>query len=128
VKDQVELEGGLTAAHAAGTDALLLFPDGVTNAGRDLIAGFALHHKLPTVSGWDVYALAGGLVTYGPNMRTCYRQLAGYVDRALKGTDPATMPIELPTAFELIVNMKTARALGVKIPQSIAVRTDRVIE
>ena len=128
VKDQKELDAGLVAAHAAGTDALVLFPDGVTNTGRERIAAFALQHKLPTVSGWDVYAIAGGLVTYGPNMRASYRHLASYVDRVLKGGDPATMPIELPTIFELAVNLKTARALGVKVPQTVLVRTDRVIE
>lgn len=128
VKDQQELDAGLAAARAAGTDALVLFPDGVTNAGRERIAAFALQHKLPSVSGWDVYAIAGGLVTYGPNMRASYRHLASYVDRVLKGADPATMPIELPTIFELVVNLKTARALGVKVPQAVLLRADRVIE
>ena len=128
VNDQQELEAGLTAARAAGADALLAFPDGVTNTGRERIAAFALQHKLPTVSGWDVYADAGGLVTYGPNMRASYRHLASYVDRVLKGADPATLPIELPTIFELIVNLKTARALGVKVPRAVLLRADRVIE
>jgi len=128
VKDQAELDAGLVAAHAAGADALVLFPDGVTNGGRERIAAFALQHKLPTVSGWDVYAVAGGLVTYGPDMRASFRHLARYVDRILKGTDPAALPIELPTVFELVVNLKTARALGVKVPQSVLVRADRVIE
>ena len=128
VKDQQELDAGLATAQAAGTDALLLFPDGVTNQGRERIASFALQHKLPTVSGWDVYALAGGLVTYGPNMRASYRRLATYVDRVLKGADPATMPVELPTTFELVVNLKTAHALGVKVPQTVMLRADRVIE
>lgn len=128
VKDQPELEAGLAAAVAAGTDGLVLFPDGVTNAGKERIAAFALQHKLPTVSGWDIYATAGGLLTYGPSMRGAFRHLATYVDRVLKGADPATTPIELPTIFELVVNMKTARALGVKVPQAVLVRADRVIE
>jgi len=128
VKDQQELDSGLARAQAAGADALVIFPDGVTNAGRERIAAFALQHRLPTVSGWDVYAIAGGLVTYGPNMRASFRRLAGYVDRVLKGADPATMPVELPTIFELVVNLKTARALGVKVPQTVLVRADRVIE
>jgi putative ABC transport system substrate-binding protein len=128
VKDQQELDAALIAAQAAGTDALVLFPDGVTNLGRERIAAFALQHKLPTVSGWDVYAIAGGLVTYGPNMRASYRHLASYVDRVLKGADPATMPIELPTIFELVVNLKTARALGIKIPPVVLLRADRTIE
>ena len=128
VKDQPELEAGLAAAVAAGTDGLVLFPDGVTNTGKERVAAFALQHKLPTVSGWDIYAIAGGLVTYGPNMRASFRHLATYVDRVLKGGDPATMPIELPTIFELVINLKTARALGVKVPQTVLVRADRVIE
>jgi len=128
VKDPQEVEAGLVAAHAAGTDALVIFPDGVTNTGKEQIAAFALQHKLPTVSGWDVYAAAGGLVTYGPNMRASYRRLASYADRVLKGVDPATMPIELPTIFEMVVNLKTARALGVKVPPSVLLRADRVIE
>lgn len=128
VNDQKELDAGLAAARAAGADALVAFPDGVTNAGRERIAAFGLQHKLPTVSGWDVYAVAGGLVTYGPNMRASFRHLASYVDRILKGADPGTLPIELPTIFELVVNLKTARALGVTIPQSVLLRADRVIE
>lgn len=128
VKDQPELESGMAAAVAAGTDGLVLFPDGVTNAGKERIAAFALQHKLPTVSGWDIYAIAGGLITYGPSMRGAFRHLATYVDRVLKGADPATTPIELPTIFELVVNMKTARALVVKVPQAVLVRADRVIE
>ena len=128
VNDLKELDTALAAAQAAGADALMPFPDGVTNTGRDRIAAFALQHKLPTVSGWDVYADAGGLVIYGPNIRAAYRRLASYVDRVLKGADPATLPIELPTIFEPIVNQKTARALGLKIPQSVLLRADRVIE
>ncbi len=128
VKDQQELDAGLATAQAAGADALVMFPDGVTNVGRERVAAFALQHKLPTVSGWDVYAIAGGLVTYGPNIRASYRHLASYVDRVLKGGAPATTPVELPTIFELVVNLKTARALGLKIPQSVLLRADRVIE
>ena len=123
-----ELDAALAAARAAGAEALLSFPDAVTFQGREKIAAFALQHKLPTVSGWEDYAVAGGLVTYGPNLRAAWVHLAGYIDRVLKGADPATMPVELPTIVELIVNLKTARALGVKIPQSILIRADRVIE
>ena len=105
-----------------------MFPDGVTLAGRERIAAFALQHKLPTTSGWDSFVIAGGLVSYGPNLRASYHHLASYVDRVLKGADPATLPVELPTIFELVVNLKTARALRVKIPQAVMVRADRVIE
>ena len=128
VKDGKELDAGLVAAQAAGTDGLVMFPDGVTNTGKERIAAFALQHKLPTVSGWDVYAIAGGLLTYGPDMRASWKHLATYVDRILKGAEPGSLPIELPTIFELVINLKTARALGVKVPQSVLLRADRVIE
>ena len=123
-----ELEAALVAARAGGAEALVLFPDAVTVQGRARIAAFALQHNLPVVSGWETYAVAGCLVTYGPNLRASWVRLAGYVDRVLKGADPATMPVELPAIIELIVNQKTARALGLKIPQSVLLRADRVIE
>ena len=123
-----ELEAALVAARAGGAEPLVLFPDGVTVQGRARIAAFALQHKLPTVSGWESFAVAGHLVTYGPNLRASWVRLAGHVDRVLKGADPGTLPVELPTIIELIVNRKTANALGVKIPQSVLLRADRVIE
>ena len=123
-----ELDAALAAARAAGAEALVMFPDAVTFQGRERIAGFALQHKLPTVSGWEAYATAGNLVTYGPNLRASWVHLASYVDRVLKGGDPATLPVELPRIVELIVNRKTANALGLKIPQSVLLRADRVIE
>ena len=123
-----ELEAALLAARAGGAEALVLFPDAVTLQGRARIAAFGLQHKLPVVSGWEAYATAGCLVTYGPNLRASWVHLAGYVDRVLKGASPATLPVELPTIIELIVNRKTANALGLKIPQSILLRADRVIE
>lgn len=123
-----EIDAALTAARAAGADALLLFPDPVTLASRGRIAAYALRHKLPLVSGWDNYALAGGLVSYGPNLHEAWRSAGSYVDRILKGAAPSSLPIQLPTIFELVVNLKTAKALGIKIPQSILVRADRVIE
>jgi putative ABC transport system substrate-binding protein len=123
-----ELDAALAAARAAGAEALVMFPDAVTFQGRERIAAFALQHKLPTVSGWGSFAVAGHLVTYGPNLRSSWVRLAGHVDRVLKGADPGTLPVELPTIIELIVNRKTANALGVKIPQSVLLRADRVIE
>ncbi len=123
-----ELDAALEAARAAGAEALVMFPDAVTFQGRERIAAFALQHKLPTVSGWEAYATAGNLVTYGPNLRASWVRLASYVDRVLKGADPSALPVELPAIVELIVNRKTANALGLKIPQSVLLRADRVIE
>ncbi|MBI3371498.1 MAG: ABC transporter substrate-binding protein [Betaproteobacteria bacterium] len=123
-----DLDAGLTAAQARGVDGVVLFPDPITLSGAPRIAAFALEHKLPVVSGWYNYADAGGLVSYGPNLREAWRRVASHFDRVAKGADPATLPIELPTIIELVLNLKTARALKVKVPQSVLVRADRVIE
>ena len=123
-----DINAALAAARAAGTDSLLLFPDPVTLASRERIAAYALRYKIPLVGGWDNYALAGGLVSYGPDLREAWRRGASFVDRILKGAAPSSLPIEMPTIFELVVNLKTAKALGIKVPQSILVRADRVIE
>lgn len=127
-RDTQELRTALSAAQTAGAEALVLFPDQVTNPNRAEIAEFALRHRLPTVSGWSNYADAGHLVTYGPNLRDSYRRTAHYVDRILKGAKPGTLPVELPTTVELVLNLKTARALGIGVPRSVLVRADRVIE
>jgi len=92
------------------------------------MAAFALQHKLPTVSGWAVYAIAGGLVTYGPDRRASWKHLASYVDRILKGAETGSLPFEFPTLFELVINLNAARTLGAMIPQSVMLRVDRVIE
>lgn len=123
-----ELDAGLIAAQAQGVNGVVLFPDPITLSSAPRVVAFALQHKLPVVSAWYNYADAGGLVSYGPNLCEAWRRAASHVDRVAKGADPATMPVELPTIIELILNLKTARALGVKIPQSILVRADRVIE
>lgn len=128
VDDPQELDAALVTAKAKGADSLVVFPDGVTSGGADRIAAFTLKHKMPMVSGWDHYALAGGLVSYGPNLRATWRHAASYVVKVLKGADPASLPVELPTIFELVVNLKTARALKLKIPQSVLLRADRLIE
>jgi len=123
-----ELDAALVAAQAQGVDGVVLFPDPITLSGAPRIAAFALQHKLPVVSGWYNYADAGGLVSYGPNLREAWRRVASHFDRVAKGADPATIPIELPTIIEMVLNLKTARALGVKIPRVVLLRADRVIE
>ncbi len=123
-----ELDAGLIAAKAQGVDGVVLFPDPITLSSAPRVAAFALQHKLPVVSAWYNYADAGGLVSYGPNLREAWRRAASHFDRVAKGADPATLPIELPTIVELVLNFKTARALGVKVPQAVLLRADRVIE
>jgi putative ABC transport system substrate-binding protein len=109
-------------------EALLVFPDSVTLAHRQQIAEFAAKHGLPSVFGWREFVEAGGLMSYGPNRLETAKRLAVYVDKILKGAKPAELPVEQPTVFELVINMKTARALGLTIPPSILFRADHVIE
>ena len=123
-----ELDAALIAAKAQGVNGVVLFPDPITLSSAPRVAAFALQHRLPVVSAWYNYADAGGLVSYGPNLREAWRRVASHFDRVAKGADPATIPIELPTIIELVLNRKTANALGVKIPQSVLLRADRVIE
>jgi putative ABC transport system substrate-binding protein len=95
---------------------------------REQIAAFATKHRIPAISGWAQFAEGGNLMSYGPNLRETFRRLAFFTDKILKGVRPSDIPVELPTQFELVINLKTAKALGIKIPQSILVRVDRVIE
>ena len=87
-----------------------------------------MSRRVPVISGWAIFAQSGALCTYGPRLAESYRRLAYYVDRVLKGAEPATLPIERPTKFELIVNAKTAKVLNIAVPQSILLRADQVIE
>ncbi len=109
-------------------DALLVFPEGVTMTHRQQLAEFATKQRLPSVFGWREYAEAGGLMSYGPNRVETAKRLAVYVDKILKGRKPADLPVEQPTKFELVINMKTAKALGLTIPQTLLLRAAQIIE
>ena len=108
--------------------ALIAFSEGFVVENRDTIINFAMRQRLPLISGWAVMAKSGALLTYGPRLVESYRRTAYFVGRILKGTKPADLPIEQPTRFELVVNRKTADALGLTIPPSILARVDEVIE
>ena len=97
-------------------------------ARRKLIISLAARYKLPLVYPYRYWALDGGLISYGPNTHDPVRRAAGYVDRILKGEKPADMPVQAPTKYELIVNLKTAKALGLTVPQSLLSTADEVIE
>ena len=118
----------LAVAQQSRADAGIVFPDASITASNTTFAEFALRHRMPFVSGWSAFAEAGNLLTYGPNLLIVWRRVAYYVDRIAKGARPADLPIELPTTVELVVNARTATALGLKIPQSVLLRADRVIE
>ena len=108
--------------------AISLLADGFALQNRDRTIGFAMEHRIPVISGWPIFAESGALCTYGPDLRVSYRRLAYYADSILKGAKPADLPIEQPTKFELVLNLKSAKELGMTIPQSIVARADTIIE
>jgi putative ABC transport system substrate-binding protein len=128
VRNEAECDDALAAILKSHNEALDVFPDALLMRYSEKIAAFAAKNRIPAISGWAQFAERGNLMAYGPNLRDSYRRLATYVDKIVKGAKPADLPVELPTIVELVVNLKTARVLGVKIPQSLLVRADRVIE
>jgi len=110
------------------SDAVMLFPVQFVISNRGRIAEWAVRTRMPAISGWAQFAEGGNLMTYGPNLVDTYKRLAWYVDRILKGTKPAELPVELPTRVELVVNLRAAKALGISVPQSVLLRADRLIE
>jgi putative ABC transport system substrate-binding protein len=127
VRDAGEIERGV-AAFARSDNGGLIVTSGGTAFRRDLIIGLASRHKLPAVYPFRYYAKDGGLITYGPDPRDSVRHAAAYVDRILKGEKPADMPVQAPTTYELVINLKTAKALGLTVPPSLLARADEVIE
>jgi putative tryptophan/tyrosine transport system substrate-binding protein len=123
-----ELESAPERVLISGADAMIVYPDGTTLVNRVRIAEFAKKHGLPSMFGWREYADAGGLASYGANQRATYRRLAAYADRLLNGESPALLPVEQPTAFELVINMQTARQLELEVPPSFLARADDLIE
>jgi putative tryptophan/tyrosine transport system substrate-binding protein len=123
-----ELESAFAAMAKDPPQAISLFADGFAIQYRQNIVDFGLSNRVPVASGWPVFARSGALVTYGPHLQSSYARLAYYVDRILKGTRPSDLPIEQPTKFELVLNLKTAKALGILVPPSLLARADEVIE
>jgi putative tryptophan/tyrosine transport system substrate-binding protein len=128
VRHPKDLEPLFAAATRERADALLVFAHAFAFVHRDRIIELAARQRLPTMYGWREFVDVGGLMSYGPNVNTILRRAAGYVDRILKGAKPGDLPIEQPTKFELIINLKTAKALGLTIPPSLLARADQVIE
>jgi putative ABC transport system substrate-binding protein len=100
----------------------------LTLAHRDQIAALAVRHRLPAIYPQRLFVAAGGLISYGPDFFDQFRRAAGYVDRILKGEKPADLPIQAPTKYELVINLKTAKALGLDVPSTLLARADELIE
>jgi putative ABC transport system substrate-binding protein len=123
--DLSEIFAAITRERA---QALVAIPGPRTLRSRKQIADFAIRTRLPLIGGWAEYADAGSVVSYGPNRRDSVRHLAYFVDRILQGVRPADLPVERPTRLELVINLQTAKSVGVTIPPSLLLQADRVIE
>jgi len=127
VRSESELSAALADIARDRYDAILAFADGFTLSFAGRIAAFSLQQRIPAIDGWSPFARQGNFMIYGPVLEECYRRLAVYVDKIGKGARPGDLPIELPTKVELVINLTTAKALGINVPQSLLLRADELI-
>ena len=128
VRSAADIEPAFTRLREQRGDAVLLMPDGLFGTQRDQIVKLAAQHRLPAMYWGRFEAEAGGLMSYGPNGLETARQAAVYVGKILGGAKPGDLPVEQPTKFELVINSKTARALGLTMPEALLARADRLIQ
>jgi putative ABC transport system substrate-binding protein len=128
VRDAREIERAVTAFAGIQNGGLVVTASPSSTVHRDLIIALAARHKLPAVYFERFFVAAGGLISYGPDLLDQYRRAAGYVDRILKGEKAADLPVQVPTKFQVVINQRTAKALGITVPQSVLARVDEVIE
>jgi len=128
VKGEPELGAAFADIARQRDDAIVAFADGFTMTFASQIAAFSLQHRIPAIDGWAEFAEQGNLLIYGPVIQEVHHRLATYVDKIGRGAKPADLPVELPTKIELVLNLKTARAIGLRIPGTVLQRADRVIE
>jgi ABC-type uncharacterized transport system substrate-binding protein len=128
LRDASEIERAVSAFARSPNGGLIVAVSAASLTHRDLIIRLAAQHRLPTVYAYRVFVTHGGLVTYGPDIVAQYRRAAGYVDRILKGEKAADLPVQAPTKYELVINLKTAKALGLEVPPTVLARADEVIE
>jgi ABC-type uncharacterized transport system substrate-binding protein len=123
-----DFESAFQSGRTAGSEALIAVDSSRVFGERVQIAGFAAKNRTPTLAGFREFAQAGGLMTYGASLPDLHRRAATYVDKILKGAKPADLPVEQPTKYELVINLRTAKALGLTVPQSLLVRADEIIQ
>ena len=128
VHNDVEIETAIIALGREPGGGLVIIPDAITSAHLASITSAAAQNNVPAVYRYSFFARDGGLLSYGPDQVDLYRRAATYVDRILRGAKPAELPVQLPTKFEMVLNLKTAKALGLAVPPSIMLRVDEVIE
>jgi putative ABC transport system substrate-binding protein len=127
-RSPAELPTAFAAVTSNGAQALMAIGNPVNYKGRQLIADFALRRRIPSVFATSVFVEAGGFMSYAPSWDDLFRRAATYVDKILKGANPGELPVEQPAKFELVINLKTAKAIGLTVPRSILLRADRIIE
>jgi putative ABC transport system substrate-binding protein len=128
VRDAGEIENVLAELGGTAGGGLIVMPDSFNIVHRDRIIGLARQHQLPAISPYRFFVPEGGLMSYGVEQVDLFRRAASYVDRLLKGAKPAELPVQQPTKFELVVSLKTAKALGIEVPLTLLARADEVIE
>jgi putative ABC transport system substrate-binding protein len=128
LRDAGEIERAVAAFARGSNGGLIIVPNALATVHRELIIGLAARHRLPAVYPYRSFAVSGGLITYGPDEVNQYELAASYVDRILKGERPADLPVQAPTKYETVINLKTAKALGLIVPQNLLARADEVIE
>jgi putative ABC transport system substrate-binding protein len=128
VLDAGEIERSIVTFARLPNGGLIVTASALSNVHRDLITSLAARHKLPAIYSFPYIATVGGLINYGPDLTDQYRRAADYVDRILKGAKPADLPVQVPTKYELTINLKTAKALGLTVPPTLHARADEVIE
>jgi ABC-type uncharacterized transport system substrate-binding protein len=128
VRDIAEIEASITSFAREPNGALLVIPSPVAILHRSSIISMAAQHRLPAVYPYRFFVTNGGLISYGVDLPNLYSQAASYVDRVMKGTRPADLPVQLPTKFQLVINLKTAKLLGIDVPATLIARADEVIE
>jgi putative ABC transport system substrate-binding protein len=129
VRSPSEIDAAIHALAARAGSGLAVLPDGgFTVTNRATIQAAADRHRLPSIAPWRQFAAEGALMSYGPDTTDIFRRAADYVDRILKGTKPADLPVQQPTKFQLVVNLKTAKALGLEVPDNLLALADEVIE
>ena len=122
------LDIAFASAAARHADAIIVFGDPLTVNNAPRVTALAAEHRLPALYLFRLFAINGGLISYGPDLPDLFLRAGGYVDKILKGTKPSDLPVEQPTKFELVINMKTAKALGLTVPPSLLTRADEVME
>ena len=128
VRDRSELESVVAAQAREPNGGLIVMPDSFTDAHRVEITSLVARYRLPAVYAYRFFAVLGGLLSYGPDLTDNFRRAATYADRILKGEKPADLPVQAPTKYQLVINLKTAKALGLDIPPTLLARADEVIE